>query len=600
MSKAKKSTKVKEQLTQKISKVKWRPMLYRVGKKPLEVVQEYPAQLVEAYNTKDYVEKPSFENLSKNWKNLVFQGDNKEVLSTLLVNGFRGKIDLIYIDPPFDSWADYVRKVELRWVKEKKMEWESQNLIEQIQYIDIRLNDNYLQFMYERLLLLRELLSDKWSIYLHCDRHKSHYLRFLLDEVFGGENFVNEIIWSYRRWTVEWKSFQSMHDNIFLYAKNVEKMIFNNQYESFSEKTQVAQYERMVVNWRAVQNKDKKLDRKTEKWVAMRDVWEISYLHPVALDRTWYPTQKPEELLERIIKTSSDKDSIVLDCFWWAGTTQAVAQKFDLKWISCDINKWSIQTTNKRIQKIINEPQKKKGKKVLSIGGKLYNSFLHYRVNNYDFQEQNELMRIIFEKYGIEKSKTDSFFDWIQWDTLVKIIDFNKPFTKVDIQSIKNELIGRKKEERNVLVICSGSELWIDEELMQHNKISPINKIVYKDIQKDGIIVFESAQSDVNIKKDWKKVHIKIKDYISPTILKRLEIDRSIFNEQVWDFRSQIDVVLVDTNYDWKVFNVCYSDVPEKKSDFVKGEYELDIKNKSSKIAVKIIDMLWEEILILW
>jgi len=177
----------------KISKTKGRPMLSWVGKKPIEVVQDYPAQLVETFGTSEAPKLPQFKDLENNWSNLLFHGDNMEVLSSLLTNGFRGKIDLIYIDPPFDSKADYVRKIDLRGTKEK-LTWEGQSIIEQTQYSDIWKNDTYLQFMYERLILLRELLSDAGSIYLHCDASKNHYLRFLMDEVFWEDNFLNEII----------------------------------------------------------------------------------------------------------------------------------------------------------------------------------------------------------------------------------------------------------------------------------------------------------------------------------------------------------------------------------------------------------------------
>src|ERR1017187_8292436 len=160
----------------KIAEVKGRPMLHWIGKQPLETVKSFPAQLVETFNTKDAPKVPTFNNMNKDWSNLLFHGDNKEVLSTLLVNGFRGKIDLIYIDPPFDSGADYIRTVSLRGNKQK-LDGEEQTLIEQVQHSDIWANDNYLQFMYERLILLRELLSDKGSIYIHCDWHKCHHLR---------------------------------------------------------------------------------------------------------------------------------------------------------------------------------------------------------------------------------------------------------------------------------------------------------------------------------------------------------------------------------------------------------------------------------------
>ena len=131
---------------------------------------------------------------------LLFHGDNKDVLAYLLANGFRGKVKLIYIDPPFDSGADYVRKVELRGIKSGMLEGDSYSLGEQTQYSDIWANDSYLQFIFERILLLKELLEVDGSIYLHCDWHRGHLLRCVLDEIFGSENLKNEIIWRYSKY----------------------------------------------------------------------------------------------------------------------------------------------------------------------------------------------------------------------------------------------------------------------------------------------------------------------------------------------------------------------------------------------------------------
>ena len=132
-----------------------------------------------------------------------------------------------------------------------------------------------------------------------------------------------------------------------------------------------------------------------------------------------------------------------------------------------------------------------------------------------------------------------------------------------------------------------------------YNKAHAVNKIEVKDIQSDGIIVHDPAEADVTIQKSVDKVSIKINNYLSPTIVKRLDIDRSIFGEKIKDFRAQIDVVVIDTNYDGKTFNIVHSDVPEKKSDFVAGEYELELPKGSKKVAVKIIDMLGEETLVI-
>lgn len=585
--------------TQQVATVKGRPMLHWVGKKPLEIVQNYPAQLCESFGTDKPLPTPNYENLKENWHNLLFQGDNKEILSSLLVSGFRGKIDLIYIDPPFDSGADYVRKVELRGLSQK-IAGEQQNLIEQTQYTDIWANDNYLQFMYERLILLRELLSEQGSIYLHCDWHKSHHLRFLLDEVFGAENFRNEIVWCYTGPNNSTINFQRKHDNILFYTKGKDYH-FNPDTIKIPYKAENPLH--LNRGFGSPTNKDvEKIKSQLNKGKIPTDWWAEGHFTNISAWRNQlenYPTQKPEALLERIIKASSNPDSIVLDCFCGSGTTQAVAQKLGRRWIGCDLNKGAIQTTSKRLQKIIIEHKNKQQdlnqaeKEQLTF----HNSFLHYRVNNYDFQEQDILQRIVFEKYGIEKLKTDVFFEGLQGDSLVKLADLHKPLTKLDVQLVKNELELRVDEERNILIICSGSDQDIYKYLANYNKLHPINKITYKDIQKDGMIAFDPPQVSIDISKKEHSATITINDYFSPSILKRLEIERSIFDEQISDFRSQIDVVLIDTNYNGKAFNICFSDVPAKKTDFVKAQYELKLQNSKQSIAVKIIDMLGEEIL---
>jgi len=213
-----------------IAPVKGRPMLHWSGKASLDEVRYYPAQLCEQVGVDKPAVKPSYEAFidGKKGHNFLLHGDNKEVLSTLLVGGFRGKVDLVYIDPPFDSKADYVREVHLRGEKEK-LEGDGYSIGEQVQYEDIWVNDNYLQFMYERLILLHELLSEQGSIYLHCDWHKSHHLRLLMDEIFGEENFMNDIAWCYTGPRRAENSLPRKHDNIFLYAKSKER-VFNQPY----------------------------------------------------------------------------------------------------------------------------------------------------------------------------------------------------------------------------------------------------------------------------------------------------------------------------------------------------------------------------------
>jgi adenine-specific DNA-methyltransferase len=221
----------------KISAAKGRPMLTWVGKRPLRHVTAFPAQNVETFApVKEISEASKTPEIWKEWPaaypkgGLLFHGDNKEVLAHLLANGFRGKVKLIYIDPPFDSGADYVRKVQLRGsAGTAKIEGESYTLGEQIQYTDIWANDNYLQFMYERLMLLKELLAEDGSLYLHCDTHRTHHLRCLLEEVFGPENLRNEIIWQRFNFRADGKKFGTVHDTIYLATKS-DKYFFEKPY----------------------------------------------------------------------------------------------------------------------------------------------------------------------------------------------------------------------------------------------------------------------------------------------------------------------------------------------------------------------------------
>lgn len=581
----------------KITPVKGRPMLHWVGKKPLEAVRHYPAQLSEAFGVEAPPVEPDYDAFKKSGWNLLFSGDNREILSSLLVAGFRGKIDLIYIDPPFDSGADYVRRVQLRGVGNGnggKLTGARQSLVEQTQYEDIWANDNYLQFMYERLILLRELLSDKGSIYLHCDWHKSHHLRFLLDEVFGADNFVNEIIWHYPdNFQGNVKGFATNHNTMLWYGKT-DKFIAKKITVPLDKPTK-----RDVRVWSKeeqtlVAKRDDKgklvYEEFTEKKVdAVWVIGQSSVTKSKSKEFLGYPTQKPEILLERVIKASSNEDSIVLDCFCGSGTAAAVAEKLGRRWIAADLNKGAIQTTSKRLQDVING----KNGDLMDNG----RGFAHYRVNNYDFAQQNGLKKIVISKYGVRKDNGDLFFDGRLGDNLVKIVGLDRPLNRLDLQQIEEEIrTSRPDDTRDIVVFCNGCELGVIAELDRRKR--PVNKIIVRDIQKDGITTEKPAEAEVSIEKRGKKVKISILDYISPSILARMELDRTIFNEQIDDFRAQIDCALFDTDYNGKHFNIVESDVPGKKSDYVRGDYEFALPRPGARVAVKIIDMLGEETLI--
>ena len=570
-----------------IDKVKGRPMLHWVGKHPIGKVEYYPEQLVEFFD----VEKPQTELTYDNFRtgpNLVLEGDNKEILSTLLVQGFRGEVDLIYIDPPFASGADYVRKVSLRGKKEK-LEAAGHSIPEQMQYTDIWANDNYLQFMYERLLLMQELLSDKGSIYLHCDQTFSHYLRLIMDEIFGKDNFISEITWDTASINVagfkgEANKWIYATGNILYYRKNPTKCIFNRQYIPRDKKFIKNNYKDEDENGLfRITRRGNKLYLKDDKGEPVTDIWKdilsFNYVAVAGKESVGYPTQKPEALIERIIKASSNKDSIVLDCFAGSGTTAVVAEKLSRRWIVADMNKGAIQTTMKRL-------------------GNTKRGIAHYRVNNYDASAELELKPLVMKKYGVETDNTDLFFEGTLEGTLVKIVDLTKPLTRLDIQHIRDELDNRPNEDRNITVLCNGSELEIQKELDDENKRSGINKIFVRDIQYEGIKTYEPASAEVDFKREEQEVTITITEYISPTLCARLNDDRTVFDEHIEDFRTMIDCVHIDTDHKGKHFTRVESDVPENKEDFIKGKYTVSLPHPDARVAVKIIDMLGEETII--
>jgi len=580
----------------KITPAKGRPMLNWVGKKPLDYVKGYPAVLMEVFdplkiNLKHDI--PKYERLEKNWQNLLFYGDNKDVLATLLEQGFRGKIDLIYIDPPFMSNADYVRKVELRGLKETKTEIDNANLLQQTMYFDMWKNDAYLQFMYERLMLLKELLSETGSIYVHLDWHVGHYLKLLMDEIFGQDNFRNEIIWVYSGATSPGiKVYARRHDYILWYTKSenytFEPDRIRQEYSEASKK--MAGRKKKFHH-----GKEEVIIELPENGKFPEDWIYIPTGIALAKEHLGFQTQKPKALLERIIKASSNPDDLVLDCFIGSGTTARVAQKLERRWIGCDINKGAIQLTSRELQKIILGQIKKKETKCSSFG--------IYKVNNYDLQLlKTEAIELAVQHIGIQKIKTDSFFDGTLGKNLVKIIDFNHPFTLLDFQLIQDELKKRPDEDRNITIICLGKELAIDPEIEKWNKKHPINKIKVIELKTDkkygNFLIHKSDEAKIKIKRKDNKAIIQILNFISPTIIERLNIDNSLFKVKIPDFRAMIDYVLIDINYDGKTFHIVYSDIPEKKQDLIKAKYELEIPKKKTVIAVKIVDMLGEELII--
>ena len=601
-----------------VAKAKGRPMLTWVGKKPLARVTAFPAQHIETVPAPQVAASAALG--AADWSTwprdlpqggLLYHGDNKEVLAHLLANGMRGQVKLIYIDPPFDSGADYVRKVQLRGpASGAKVEGEDYTLGEQVQYSDIWANDNYLQFMYERLLLLRELLHQEGTIVLHCDWRKSHLLRILLDEVFGADQVQNEIYWYF---------YNKMHDvrkeilpratNSLLVYRKGDSGAFNRVYVPRQEV--IRQLKRVKVGGKLInlRNEFGDLVYQDSEAKTLDNIWPIPLIPPADhKQKTDYPTQKPEALLELIVQIYSNEGDIVLDAFMGSGTTCVSAQRWGRRWIGCDINKGAIQTTAKRLQGVIAEQAEqlaaaRQGELVAAADAPplpCQIAFTTWRVNDYDLQIQhNEAVELACEHLGITRRRTDSFFDGVRGQMLVKIVPFNHPLSPLDLESIRSELKTRAEEERDILVVSLGQEHAARDWVTHYNQNRPINKIHLIELRSDrksgGFIRHEPISAQVAIRREDERLVVEIADVVSPSILQRLNKEAGVFRAEIPDWRAVVDSVLIDTDHDGKVFNVALADVPERKQDLVTGRYELPTPKAGATVAVKIIDMLGEE-----
>jgi hypothetical protein len=302
-----------------------------------------------------------------------------------------------------------------------------------------------------------------------------------------------------------------------------------------------------------------------------------------------------------------------LDCFIGSGTTAAVAQKLGRRWIAADLNHGAVQTTAKRLRTIM--VTQIEGNSAQAVLPGLENpdaspspatlSFGVYRVNDYDLNIQhNEAVEIAVERVGIQRIYTDTFFDGLLGEKLVKIISFQHPLTLLDIQTLQDELTARPTEARDVVLVCLGKETAVDSWLETFNKHRPVNRITVIELRTDpkhgGLLLHQPAQAKVNITRQEGKIFVTIEEFISPTITQRLQRDATLFaNVTIPDWRAMVDYVLIDTAFDGEVFNVILSDLPERKSDLVLGDYELPAPEEKTVVAVKIVDMLGEEVLIL-
>ena len=325
----------------------------------------------------------------QNWFNRLCYGDNLMVMQALLTGdkatglpSMRGQIDLIYIDPPYDSKADYRTKITL---PSGDIDLKP-TVLEQFAYSDMWKDGtvSYLRSLYPRLYLMRELLSDKGGIYVHLDWHVGYYVKILMDEIFGKDNFRNEIIWAYTSGGVGDNTFAKKHDLIYFYTKSNNYIFEKQKYRRYVDKSKG--YDPRIKYY---YDEEKGMEYRLN---ILSDLWtDIGIISPNGFERTGYATQKPEALLERIIKASSNENSIVADFYAGSGTTGAVAEKLGRRWIMSDLGKPANMIMRKRLI-----DQEAKPFLYQAVGDYQKETF----ANTKEFKRVGDLSQVVLNLYG--------------------------------------------------------------------------------------------------------------------------------------------------------------------------------------------------------
>jgi adenine-specific DNA-methyltransferase len=453
----------------------------------------------------------------KGWTNKLIWGDNKLILSSLKAGALRQQIEdagglkLIYIDPPFDVGADFSMDIEIGGETFHK----EANLLEQIAYRDTwgRGADSFISMIYERLILMRDLLAEDGSIYVHCDWRVNAYLRLALSEVFGTEYFQNEITWRRTRTHNDATTWAAIADTILFYSRS-DSHIWNPQFNDQSEEDIETRYRfkdadgrryrlgpidspnprpNMMYTWKGFappkkgwrysREKMAELDGANRIWypdsldkrpatklylddsqgALVGTVWtEFSAVQASARERVDYPTQKPEALLERILKASSNEGDLIADFFVGSGTTAAVAEKLGRKWIATDLGKFGIHTTRKRligVQRELKAVEKPfRAFEVLNLGRYERQAYLNVGGRLTGAQKEMALARkedefrdLILRAYKAQPLEGESFFHGKTGGRLVVVGPINLPVGRLFVEEVITECRKRGASRTDVL-----------------------------------------------------------------------------------------------------------------------------------------------------
>lgn len=462
------------------------------------------------------------------WTNKLIWGDNKLILSSLKSGPLREEIEkagglkLIYIDPPFDVGADFSMKVEIGDDELTK----KPNVLEELAYRDTwgKGADSFIAMIYERLSLMKDLLADDGSIYVHCDYRVSGYTRLILDELFGRDNFRNEIIWKYSGGASSNNFFARKHDTIFFYSKS-ENYNFNQQFDEFAETT-LARFNKVDKDGRRYKENRMSDGRvyntyMNEQGKPATDIFDFNIVVSSHDESVKYPTQKPEAFLERIIKASSSEGDLVADFFCGSGTTLAVAEKLGRKWIGSDLGKFSIHTTRKRMIGTQREMKKSgtdfRAFEILNLGKYERQHYIGVNPDLREEQKQKQLakkekdfVKLIVKAYKAEAINNFKTFVAKKAGRLVAIGPINLPASRLFVEEVIKECI--EKQITKVDILSFEYEMGLFPKIQEEAKAKGID-LALKHIPRE---VFDKRAIEKNQIQFHDVSYIEVKPHIKP------------------------------------------------------------------------------------
>ncbi len=519
-----------------------------------------------------------------------------------LLERLAGKIDLIYIDPPFATGADFSFKAQ---IGEDSLEVEKeQSVIEEKAYRDTWSKgvDSYVAMIWERLVLMRDLLADNGSIYVHCDWRVNSFVRLLMDEVFGKDNFRNEIIWRMGEAVSGYKARADKwirnHDVLFYYHKG--SPVFNKQLVPHSQEW-VDKHDQVDENGRQYYVLAGRRRYLTEG-KAVSTVWaDINSMQnqPMSSERVGYPTQKPEALLERIIKASSNEGDLVADFFCGSGTTLAVAEKLGRRWIGCDLGRWGTHVTRKRLLGIENC----KPFEILNLG-----KYEHQHWQDVTFGEAQgrplteqalyEYLAFILNLYGAQPLADMTHLHGRKGKALVRIGAVEAPVTINDIDAAVDECVKLKQDELHVLgwewemglngnlMVSEAGNRGVNLLLLQ----IPREAIEEQAVAQGDVHFFQLAYLEAKIKQPEKlTAQVALKNFVIPNT----ELIPEDVRDKVQESSDYIDYWAVDWDFRNDTFMqgwVAYRTRKERQLPLVSDPHAYEKPGKY-RILVKVIDI---------